>query len=199
MSIKTIIGTLVVGIAVLWIISAIRSHPAKRDTSSIVQASPADKWHVTEEQSPMDDSKTVLLTTDSDDQIQGPLGAVRPSLIVRCKEKKTDLYVVTGLAADVERNSDGGPSDSHKVGLRLDDAPATYESWTESTDHKALFASDLIWGQQWDSLLKMNVPQVVAYSEGVVELAKKLSGAGTLTFQFTPFDGSPQVARFALR
>lgn len=105
MRFKTIVGTLVVGIAVLWIIGAIRSHPAKRDTSSIVQASPADKWHVTEEQSPMDDSKTVLLTLDSDDQIQGPLGSVRPSLIVRCKEKKTDVYAVTGMAADVETRS----------------------------------------------------------------------------------------------
>jgi hypothetical protein len=45
----------------------------------------------------------------------------------------------------------------------------------------------------------MNAPTVVAYSGGVVEFAKQLAGASTLTFWFTPFDGSPQVARFDLR
>lgn len=147
----------------------------------------------------MDDSKTVVVALDSENTAEGPLGAVRPSLIVRCQQKKTQVYVVTGMAATVEEDIDGGPRDSHKVGLRLDDGPAKYDSWGESTDHKALFASDLIWGEQWDSLIGMNAPKVVAYSGGVVEFAKKLAGASKLTFQFTPFDGSPQVAQFDVR
>ena len=98
---------------------------------------------VTEGQSPMDDSKTMVLALDSDDMVQGPNGAVRPSLMVHCEQKKAAVYVVTGIASSIEEDVEGGPSDFHKVGLRLDDAPANYSQWGESNDHKALFASDL--------------------------------------------------------
>jgi hypothetical protein len=163
----------------LWSLHASMS-PANPQASSTPSGSTSgDKWHVTEEQSPMDDSKTVVLALDSEDKIQGPLGAVRPSLIVRCKEKKTDVYVASGMAASIEHDFEGGPSDYHTVRIRLDDGPANSARWSESTDHHALFAG---YGR-----------------ENLIEFAKKLSGASTLTFQFTPFDGSLQVARFDLR
>jgi type VI secretion system protein VasI len=199
MELRKLGGILLLGALAFGIIGWASSRSHKPVATQVVEATPTDKWHVTKGKSPMDDSKTVVLSLDSDNEVQGPLEAVRPALIVRCQEKKTQVYVVTGMAATVETDIDGGPRDSHKVGLRLDDRPATYDSWGESTDHKALFAGDLIWGEQWDSLIGMNAPKVVAYSGGVVELAKKLTGASTLTFQFTPFDGSPQTARFDLR
>jgi Type VI secretion system VasI, EvfG, VC_A0118 len=100
------------------------------------------------------------------------------------------VYVVTGMAATVEEGFDGGPSAQHKVGLRLDNNPARYESWNESTDHEALFADNEAYLMRSD----------VVYPAGaVVMLAKELARAKALTFQFTPFDGSPQVAQFDLR
>ena len=199
MNTKQLVGALLLGAFVIAVFVTLNllSHRSRSDQGP--RATPQAKWKISTGKSPMDDSKTVVLALDSDDEIQGPLGAVRPSLVVRCQENKTQVYVVTGMAATLEEASDGGPSNSHKVGLRLDDGPASYHSWSESTDHKALFASDLIWGEHWDSVIGMNAPTVVAYSGGVVEFAKKLVGASTLTFQFTPFDGSPQVARFDLR
>jgi len=179
---KKIIGGVLLGVLALWIIEWASSRSHKPDTPQVVQASPTDKWHVTEEKSPMDDSKTIVLTLDSDDMIQGPLGAVRPSMIVRCKEKKTDVYIATHMAANVEAD------DEHTVGIRLDDGPAEHEDWSESTDHEALFASDMIWTDHEPT-----------YSGGRIEFAKRLAGASRLTFQFTPFDGSPQVAQFDVR
>jgi hypothetical protein len=122
-------------------------------------------------------------------QVRPSRGEKRPSLIIRCKEKRTQVYVVTGMAATVEAGFDGGPSDQHKVGLRLDDNPARYESWNESSDHEALFADNEAYSMRSD----------VVYPAGaVVMLAKELGRARKLTFQFTPFDGSSQVAQFDL-
>jgi len=94
---------------------------------------------------------------------------------VRCQGKKTEVYVATGMAASVESHGEYSiaPEDSHTVRTRLDDAVASTEYWYESGDHKALFA-------EHDS----------------IEFAKVLSGASTFTFQFTPFDDSPQTAHF---
>jgi type VI secretion system protein VasI len=125
---------------------------------------------------------------DAEEPIHGPLGATTPTLIVRCKEKKTDVYVETGMAASIEEGIDGGPSERHKVALRLDGNAARYEDWNESTDHKALFADE----SEYRS-------DVVYPAGAVVKLAKELARAKTLTFQFTPLDGSPQVMHFDLR
>jgi hypothetical protein len=40
---------------------------------------------------------------------------------------------------------------------------------------------------------------IVAMNGGAMTLAKTLAKANTLTFEFTPFDGSPQVMHFDLR
>jgi hypothetical protein len=179
---KKLVGAVLLVVVALWIIGWASSRSRKPDTPEVVQASPTDKWHVTEKQSPMDDSKTVVLAVDSDDEVQGPLGKVRPSLILRCQEKKTDIYVTTGMAANVEADGE------HVVGIRLDDGAARHENWSESTDHAALFASDIIWNDHEPT-----------FHGGRIEFAKKLAAASQLTFQFTPFDGSPQTARFDLR
>jgi hypothetical protein len=174
---KKIIGAMLGGAVILWLIGTIASNQRRSEAAETIPPPAPDKWQTSESHSQMDDSKTVVLALDSEDQIQGPLGAVRPSLIIRCEEKRTSVYVVTGMAARVEEDIEGGPRDFHTVRTRLDDAPASTEPyWSESTDHKALFT-------QYES----------------VGFAKKLAEAQTFTFQFTPFDGSPQVARFDLR
>lgn len=172
-------GMAALAILALWSLHASMSPENPQASSTADTNTPGSKWHVTEQQSPMDDSKTAVLMLDSDDQIQGPLGTVRPSLIVRCKEKSTDVYVTTGMAASIEHDFEGGPSDYHTVRIRLDDGPAKSARWSESTDQHALFAD---YGR-----------------EDIVEFAKEIAAAETLTFEFTPFDGSPQVARFDLR
>ena len=174
---------MLIGAAAVFVLAVIVGMTSNSETpnSSTVGATQAaqpvsnDKWRVTETHSPMDDSKGVLLTLDSDDVIQGPVETTRPSLQVRCQEGKTDVYVVTGMAASIEEDVDGSPSDYHTVRMRLDDAAAETEPWLESTDHTALFVG---MGQ---------------------ELARELSNANTYTFQFTPFDGSPQTMRFDVR
>lgn len=186
-----IVAAFLILLVVLGRIALVRSaNQASAIAASPTDQLPADKWHVTESRSPMDDSRTVMLTLDSDDTIQGPVGSNRPTLIIRCKEGKTQVYVSTGMAASVEQDLDGGPVDYHTVRIRLDQANAFAEGWSESADNKALFASDIIFDQSG---------AIAAYEGGAAEFAKQLANASMFTFQFTPFDGNTQTARFNVR
>jgi type VI secretion system protein VasI len=189
MSRKKLLWAIGLTILVLWGLGRLLSSSSHVASTPETGPTASDKWRVTESRSPMDDSKTVVLSLDSEDLIQGPIGSVKPTLIVRCQEKKTAVYVVTGMAARIEEDVDGGPSDYHKVRLRIDDGVASPESWTEATDHRALFASDEVYDTNGH----------YAGTGGRIGFAKRLAGATTLIFEFTPFDGSPQTARFNLR
>jgi type VI secretion system protein VasI len=170
------------GVLGLWIIGSAVSNSHKPGASQTVQIDSTDRWRVSLGKSPMDDSKTVALSVDSDREIEGPLGSVTPTLVVRCQEGQTSIYVVTGMAATVEDSDD-----RHTVEIRLDNNAATHEDWKESTDHKALFAPNPF----YDTSEHRHLTTIV--------FAKKIAAAETLTFRFTPFDGSPQVARFDVR
>jgi len=117
----------------------------------------------------MDGTKTVVISRDAENDIQGWLESNRPSLIVRCQERKTEAYIVTGTAANVEYDTD-----SHTVRLRFDDGKPITQHWSASTDDKALFAPNAI------------------------EFAKNLVGSKLLTFEFTPFNANPAVVHFRL-
>jgi type VI secretion system protein VasI len=173
---------IVVGAAlvVLWVLGKLvggSPHPIAASAASTNANQPtADRWVVKEDKSPMDDSRTVVLSLESEDVIQGPLGAKRPSLIIRCQEGKTDTYIVTHMPANVEEDYDGGPRLDHTVKIRFDDGNAIEERWEESGAHDALFIG----------------------ADGK-EFAKILAHTQQLTFQFTPFNANPAVARFDLR
>lgn len=132
-------------------------------------AAPTDKWQRSEERSPMDDSKTVAFNLEATAPIKGWLARATPSLVLRCKEKKTNAYVVTGMPASVES---GGEMGQHTVTIRFDDKPAQSQSWSQSTDDKALFA-----------------PQATGF-------IRQVAAAKRLRIGFTPFNASPVIAEF---
>jgi type VI secretion system protein VasI len=125
-------------------------------------------WTRTEGKSQMDDSPTVTLRLLAQTEAQGFLKTTRPSLIIRCKERRTDLYVVTGLSA----NPEVGLFESHSIRYRIDQDPAVPQTWDAATSDDALFAP---------------VP---------IELARQISKGKTFLFEFTPFRSSPVIARF---
>jgi hypothetical protein len=178
MKLKKIGLGLAATMVLVWISVRQASKPSPGAVSTVAASSPAQapggQWRVSEDRSPMDDSQTVALSLDSGDVIQGPLGSSRPTLVIRCKESKTDVYVITGSAASVEQDVDGGPADYHTVRIRLDQNSLQTEMWYASTDENALFTGD------------------------ADEMLRELRGAQTLAFEFTPFQSSPAVARFDL-
>ena len=96
--------------------------PNSPTTTPSSPSSPANpdlsKWRHQEGVSAMDKSKTVVATLSAEGAIQGWLATNTPDLIVRCKEKKTDVYVVTGMSANPEL----GRYDEYTVRIKLDDS-----------------------------------------------------------------------------
>lgn len=129
------------------------------------------KWHVSKETSRLDDSTNVIISLDADSPISGwPRKTHTPSLVLRCKEKKTEAYIVTGMSPQVEYGTDGAT-----VTLRFDKEKATKYRTSKSTDGEALF-----FGQS-------------------IGLIKKMLGHTTLLFEFVPFNSSPTMTTFDLR
>jgi hypothetical protein len=129
------------------------------------------EWQSEEERSEMDGSPTVTLALESPDTIQGWLDTEKPTLIVRCLEHKTAAYIVTGMASQPVE----GAYERYPVELRFDNARPTRQWWSESTDSKALFATDS------------------------VALAKRLARTKQLHVRFTPFNASPAIVTFELK
>lgn len=127
-------------------------------------------WRLERSRSQLDDSETVVLYLDANEPIQAWLRSPVPTLFIRCKENKTEVYIRTETSANPELSSYSQAT----VRLRLDKKPAFKQTWSESTDNEALFAP------------------------GAIELARKLAKAEILTFEFTPFNASPAVATFTV-
>lgn len=148
-----------------------RQHSEKKPAPQVkVKKAAPSKWTGgVAGKSPMDDTPTVVFRLRAENIVTGWLAKERPTLIARCQEKQTDVYVVLGMQVAVERG------DSRTVRVRWDNEPAQEESWNVSTDGEALFSRD------------------------AVKMARKLAESGQLRFQFLPFNGSPQVATFDVR
>ena len=167
-----------------FIRSALQDDPsARRSTVATPSTAPAAAAHATPPSPPppttkwtggvmaasaMDDSPGVAFTLEAESRIRVWLDTVTPVLVVRCRENRTDAYVKTFSAAQVEL----GHTDSAAVRIRWDDDPAISQRWSESTDSKAFFA-----------------PNGVTFT-------RRLARASRLRFEFTPFNASPVVIDF---
>lgn len=136
----------------------------KTDTSS------ASKWMITKKTSPVDDSINVTAMLDAEGSISGWPGKTEtPTLVIRCKEKRTEAYLITGMHPDVERGHDGA-----SVTIRFDKEKAERKSLGKSTDGEALF-----------------------FGKGVEFIQKALKHSSML-FEFTPYNSSPTRTTFDL-
>lgn len=145
---------------------------AHADTAIIAPPpAPETRWSVSTGVSEMDGSPTVSLSLAAEGEIQGWLNSgSRPMLYIRCRENKTDVYVVTGMQA----NPEYGLFNEASVRVRLDERAPTRQRWGESTSGDALFA-----------------PRPIAF-------ARDLARAERLAFEFTPYNSSPQTVHFRL-
>lgn len=94
--------------------------------------SDAGNWEVQVDTSPMDDSKTVYISTIAVESIKVGYRYTRPRLHIRCKEGELNLYIAWGTFI--------GTGDAN-VTMRFGKNDAYDEKWGISTDRKATFAS----------------------------------------------------------
>lgn len=126
------------------------------------------KWTVSENTSPIDDSKTVIMRLIAESSVGSGYKEHLPTMILRCSENKTNAYINIGSFLG---------SDTIRVLNRLDKNKAITKTWTISTDHKAIFApgSNVTYIK---SLMKHNklLIQLTPYSESPVMTTFDLRG-----------------------
>jgi hypothetical protein len=111
--------------------------------------------------------KSVAFELPSRNETQVWMKTVRPLLVVRCINGRTDAFVFTDSPAAMEQQDE-----DHTVRLAFDGEEPRMERWPDSTEHDALFAPN---GRA---------------------LAARLEQARTFKFGYTPHNSSPVVARF---
>ena len=113
--------------------------------------------------------RSVAYQLDADQQVRVWTTHVRPSLVMRCLNRKTEVFVYTETPSKLE-STDG----LHSVKLTFDDAAESDERWPDSAEHDALFAPD------------------------GTALARRISTAHHLRFGFSPHNADPVQVDFDL-
>ena len=90
----------------------------------------ATKWNMSTEQSPVDDSQTIILRLTAEEDVGTGFKSSRPVLIIRYKESELEAYIAFGFFIGTE-----GTEVTTRIGK---DAPKT-RSWSTSSDYKAVF------------------------------------------------------------
>lgn len=91
---------------------------------------PPSSWELKTETSPIDDSKTYILRRNAEEEIGTGFFASTPTLIIRHKEGRLELYIAIGQYLG---------SDGTLVTSRVGSSPAQETEWSTSTDGKAIF------------------------------------------------------------
>lgn len=138
---------------------------------------PVRTWSVTEEKSIIDDSPSVTMILDANEEVSGLYGSSsRPYLVIRCKENKTDAYIGTGSRLENE-----------SVTIRLDNGKAYLLEMSESTGGKALFFRSTI----------SNIKKLFTYEKMIFRFTPSNSGAKTVTFNIDGLDAEIEPLRKA--
>jgi hypothetical protein len=138
--------------------------------ATAVVTAPAHQWSREDEYRWIANHKrSVAYTLDANQQVRVWTTHVRPSLVMRCLNKKTEVFVYTESPSKME-STDG----LHSVRLTFDDAAESDERWPDSAEHDALFAPD------------------------GTALARRISTAHHLRFGFSPHNADPVQVDFDL-
>ncbi len=128
---------IVIAMAVSLMVMVLCASPlqAQRPARRPATAATAGAWTVDTTRSEMTDERTVILSLDAVNKVQGTLFEVRPTLAVRCREGELAVIVSTSAVLDADDNMT-------PVRLRWGTEPPEEEQWSRSTDYTAAFAPD---------------------------------------------------------
>jgi hypothetical protein len=166
--------TMTIVIVVLFGLWYIGSTPSK--SPSITQSSQAitgkeavkDNWTFHTDKSEMDSSKSVYISTVAINSLQKWLGTIRPTLVLRCYEGKTEVV----FEAETNLQPEIGNYNQATVRVRFDEGKPSSQLWSESSEGTALFARKPI------------------------NLINQIEKSKVMKIEFTPFNVPPQIAEF---
>ena len=144
-------------------------------TAPTAVSAPVNKWRIGRGESSFDDSQTVVLSLTAELSINGWLGkTATPTLVLRCKERKTEAYIQTGMVGQIHFG-EYGSDEGTLTRARYDKGPVRKYIMGKSTDGEAYF-----------------------YSRPVEEM-RLMTRHEEMVMEFTPFNANPQEIRFDLR
>ncbi len=139
---------------------------------AIEATSDLGRWTLSEDKSAFDDSRTVVLSIESNENVRGQFGAPGPAMMyLRCMENTTSVYLWINdlFLSDIQGYG--------VVDYRIDDRKAAKLRAESSTDNKALGA----------------------WSGGeAIPFIKEMLGGGRIAFRATPYNESPVEFTFDL-
>jgi len=145
--------------------------PPPADPEPIIESAPPPAWVGARRATwARDGSKTIAFELAASNDVGVWMKRVQPLLVVRCLSRTTEVFVATGSAASIEQQAG-----SHTVRVQFDDAEPVAQPWSDSASSQELYAPD------------------------GVTLARRLAGARTLRFGFTPYNSAPVIAEFDVR
>jgi hypothetical protein len=152
--------------------SSAASTPAATASVKSPAAAPAtaaarQTWSSTNREWIGNQRKAVAFELLSDNKVQVWQRHAQPILVVRCRSGRTEAFVYIESAAQMETEDE-----NHSVRLRFDGGTESTERWADTDEHDALFAPD---GGAF---------------------ARRLLGAQTLQFGYTPHNAARVVANF---
>lgn len=158
--------------------------------SSAIATSPIQakrsKWKLDATTSALSDDKGVVASLPAETEITGwPEKKVRPELIFRCKDKKLEAYIVTGMSPNIE----SGLDDEYHIQIRFDKDKTETMTATKSTSGDALFPKS--------ELSVLDKSQANGSWEAMI-LARSVQQHSTMAFGYTPFNSSPVETTFDL-
>lgn len=148
--------------------------PDTRDTTPHPEPSPSEKrpWNVTVTTDPVEGTQRIVARNDSTQRTADHIGRpFTPSLIVRCQNNNTDVYINWNNFLD--GNSGGYDDDRHIVTIRIGDGEPQRIRATVSTNNEATF-------------IPSPIPTIL----------RPMVGESTLAARTTPYGESPQTAIF---
>lgn len=173
-----IVGVLAMA-ALMWLqpqtpaqpVGAGQPQSARSDASVVVEPAERPTW-VGRRQAAWasDGSKTIEFELQATSDVPVWMAKVRPSLVVRCVSRSTEVFVAIRSSASIEPQAG-----SHTVRLQIDDDPEVIQKWSDSVSSQELFAPN------------------------AVSLARRLAGAHRMRFGFTPYNAKPVMAEFSVQ
>ena len=125
-------------------------------------------WYVSSKTSQIDDSKKITLILEADDSITTAFGKVTPSLVIRCSEAETNVFIGWKVYLGLDQT---------EILTRFDSTQAQTKTWSISTDHKAAFVqgSDVAFAKKMMNHGKL-LAQVTPYAEVPVTATFNIEG-----------------------
>jgi type VI secretion system protein VasI len=171
---KYIVGTVAVIVVLVLVVGLVLCYDLAKvgELAERQQVeSPTGKWWTHTSTSALDDSTTVAIGLEAENEVQGWITRSKPTLVVRCIAGETEVFVNAGMVLEMGPNTWGVVP----TRIRFDSGTAQDLGARESTDRTGFF---------------------YGYA---VSLAKQMMQHDTMVIGFTPLNTGEVAATFDLR